>query len=317
MKTYNVYLLYILIILATTFFFFSHFKLQQMKISEGFQQDGPFVLKQNHHIYDSFYAEIYDTVAYPERICSLVARKVIDVLQPSPEHSTFLCIGSGTGSLLNSLHENKFAHTFGLDKSQSMVDVSKTKYPLLPVKHGDVLDSMTYDRNSFTHIFCINQTFYEIEDKSLFFRNCYSWLQPNGYLILHLVNGDKYDPLNIKNSPFNISLATKYSKKRINKHTADFSGFSYTNGYKVSTVDSRAVGEDAAPNACVITQKETFLDKSTANIRENERKMTVESANSVLRLAGEHGFIVKGKIVLDQTPINDPHQFIYILERSH
>lgn len=311
MKPHNVYLLYILIILASTFFFYTLFKSKNAYSNEGFQQGGPFILKQNHQIYDPFYSEIYDTVAYSEVICSHVATKTIEYLQPSPKHSTILCVGSGTGNILNSLHKNDFSYIFGIDKSQSMVNVSKQKYPRLPVKHGDVLDSMSFERSTFTHIFCLNHTYYEIEDKTLFFQNCYYWLQPNSYLILHLVDGDKYDPLGIKYAPYSVGLATKYSKKKISKHTAEFPGFSYTNDYKMTSKD------DDEPSACVITQKETFVDKSTANVRENERKMTIESTNSVLRLAMEHGFIVKGKIVLDQTPINDPHQFVYILERSH
>lgn len=310
MKPYNVYLLYILIILASAFFFFTLFK-NKSSVNEGFQQDAPFILKQNQEIYDPFYSEIYDTVAYPDVLCSYVANKTIEYLQPSPENSTILCVGSGTGSILNSLQKNNFPQVFGIDKSESMVNVSKQKYPRIPIKHGDVLDSMNFERSTFTHIFCLNHTYYEIEDKSLFFKNCFFWLQPNSYLIIHLVDGDKYDPLGIKHAPYTVDLATKYSKKKISKHTTEFDGFSYTNDYKVSEKDNEE------PSACVITQKETFLDKSTSNIRENERKLNIESTNSVLRLAGEHGFIVHGKILLDQSPIHDPHQFIYILERSH
>ncbi len=314
MKTYNTYLLYILIILASIFFLYTQMKFKQKNIEEGFQQDKPFLLKQNQDIYDPFYAEIYDTVSYPQVMCSYIANKIVEHLNPSPKYSTMLCVGSGTGALLKTLHDNHIDNIYGIDKSEAMVNISKEKYPKLPVKLGDVLDSMNYERSTFTHIFCLNHTYYEIEDKSLFFRNCYYWLKPNSFLILHLVDGTKYDPLGIKASPHNVGLLTKYSKKTVKHHKTDFPGFSYSNDFKVSGSED---DDEDRPSACVVTQKETFVDKTSANIRENERTLRIEPVNSVLRLAIEQGFIVHGKFLLEESPVNDPHQYIYILERSH
>ena len=86
-------------------------------------------------------------------------------------------------------------------------------------------------------------------------------------MIVHLVDGTKYDPLllGIKASPHNVGLLTKYSKETVKRHNTDFSGFSYSNNFKVSSANEN---DDGKPSACVVTQKETFVDKTSANIRE-------------------------------------------------
>ena len=49
--------------------------------------------------------------------------------------------------------------------------------------------------NSFSTITCFYFTIYYIKDKNTFLQNCYNWLMPGGYLVLHLVNRDKFDPI--------------------------------------------------------------------------------------------------------------------------
>ena len=57
------------------------------------------------------------------------------------------------------------------------------------------MDFMNFDAQSFTHITCLYFTIYYIKDKTRLFKNCYDWLKPGGYMVLHLVNRNMFDPI--------------------------------------------------------------------------------------------------------------------------
>jgi len=61
---------------------------------------------------------------------------------------------------------------------------------------------------------------------------------------------------------------------------------------------------------------ETFQDKQTQNIRQNERTLNMISMEEVLTLARESGFVGKGGFSLVGGPRRDAAQQILILERT-
>ena len=264
---------------------------------EGFTQDAPFISKRNNDIYDSYYAMIYDDIYCPKPRTEYEYQKIIDMTHPTVGNSIFLDVGSGTGTLVNELSSRGFeAH--GIDKSKAMVEVSQLKYPDTIIKCGDVKDSMIFDRSIFTHITCMNFTLYEIEDHAAFFRNCYHWLRPNGYLILHLVNRDKYNPIVPGAIPSLLDNPQKYTKDRITKSMINFYDFTYNN----STYFDK-------PGEVLI--KETFKDVRSGNVRENEILLKMDSIKNILFLAQRCGFIPHSQVDYK----TDENQFIVILEK--
>ena len=264
---------------------------------EGFTQDAPFISKHNNDIYDSYYAMIYDDIYKPKPRAAYEYQKIIDMTHPTTENSVFLDVGSGTGTLVNELSARGYeAH--GIDKSKAMVDVSQLKFPEANVKCGDAMDSMSFDRSSFTHITCMNFTIYEIEDRATFFRNCYHWLVPNGYLIVHLVDRDKYSPIVPGAVPSTIDNPQKYSKKRITESMINFYDFTYKN-----SASFNKPGE--------VTVKETFKDSRNGNIRENEITLKMDTPKDIMFLAQRCGFIPHSQIAYK----TDENQYIVILEK--
>ena len=268
---------------------------------EGFTQDSPFVSKHNADIYDSYYAMIYDDIYKPKQRVAYEYQKIIDMTHPSPGNSVFLDVGSGTGALVNELTAQGYeAH--GIDKSQAMVDVAQIKYPdaASNIKCGDAKDSMSFDRASFTHITCMNFTLYEMdsESRATFFRNCYHWLVPNGYLIIHLVDRDTYSPIVPGAIPPTIENPQKYAKKRITDSAIDFYDFKYKNSTKFEK------------NGEVLI-KETFKDAKNGNIRENEMILKMDSMKDIMFLAQRCGFIPHSQ----STYTTDENQYIVILEK--
>ena len=263
---------------------------------EGFSGCSSFSLKTNNDIYDEFYVNIYDTLHKTSNNTEYEYYSILKTTQPD-ENSVILDIGSGTGNLLNKFDENGY-NAHGLEKSKDMIEYSKNKNKLLSIRQGDATDPMTFDKGTFTHICCLDFTIYHIKDKKIFFRNCYNWLLPNGYLILHLVNKEKYDTSVKSANPFLSDNPQNYSKNRILNTNINFIDFNYLNNTEFKN-----------NNKVVI--KETFTNSSN-KVRQNELTLYMEDLDEILKISQNIGFIAHSKITY---PL-DKEQFIYILEKQ-
>lgn len=271
--------------------------------SEGFAQDAPYVIKRNDEVYDSFYTGIYDYLNKTKKRAKYEMSQIVESTQPDKQNSVFLDIGCGTGCIVNQLTESGY-RAFGIDKSDAMVKMSAYKHPHIAVKHGNAENSMEYDRETFTHILCLNKTIYEFPDKVAFFRNCHHWLVPGGYLIVHLVNPAKFDPIIPAGNPTILDHPQKYSKERITDTSIDFIDFKYKSAYDFNNTAQKGV----------VRHTETFTDKKSGNIRENERLLKMESEKDILVMARMCQFVLYGQFSMK--PYNgDDHQTIYIFQK--
>jgi ubiquinone/menaquinone biosynthesis C-methylase UbiE len=202
------------------------------------------------------------------------------------------------------LHEQGYVAQ-GIDKSQAMIKAGLKKYPNTDIKLGDAENSAEIEQGSMTHITCMNFTIYAFEDKISFFRNCYFWLNPGGYLFLHMVNHRKYDPIVPAGKPLLLKHAQNYSKSRITDTVIDFTDFKYKSSLDFSNVDDKKIA----------VQTETFTDKTSGNVRQNETIMHMESEEEILKKAHFVGFLVQAKFQMKDHAM-DQHQTVYILERN-
>jgi ubiquinone/menaquinone biosynthesis C-methylase UbiE len=287
----------ILIILALLYLSISYTN-NARQLAEGFHQKRPFILKTGNEIYDSFYADIYDKLHIPEEHAMFEYNKIIESTMPDKNQSNFLDIGAGTGDLVNKLTINGY-NAHGIDSSEAMCSHAKSKYPSIDVTHTS-MSSASYDINSFSHITCTDSTFYQMKDKSDFFRKCYNWLIPNGYLVLHLVDKDNFTPVvSCVNKMLDINLSNDSVLKNINNTTLDFTDFKYNVTYKKENQRDE------------LTIKETFTDSASRHVRQNEMTLNIENIEKTLKIASNSGFIAHSKF---KTP-TDNHQFVYIFER--
>jgi SAM-dependent methyltransferase len=188
-----------------------------------------------------------------------------------------------------------------------MVSKAKENYPELEFKQGDVLDTMIFGANSFTHITCLYFTIYYIKNKRLFFENCIHWLRPGGYLALHLVDRDNFDPILPAGDPFGIVSPQKYAKKRITSTVVKFNGFDYKSEFNIDTAEDNTNDEANA------TLQETFKNKKDGKVRKNEHKFYMQTQTAVLAIAKSVGFILTAKI--DMLKCQYTNQYIYILQK--
>jgi SAM-dependent methyltransferase len=290
------------------------------KVEESFIQEPPFIIKRNENTYDEFTSKIYDILFHPEKESVYIINSAFDLTQPSPYFTTILDIGCGTGELLNELHTRNYQNVYGLEKSKPMAYECIRKYPHLKIKMGDAsADSMLFEKNTFTQIFCVGMTIYEVKDKVAFFRNCYYWLKPNACLVLHLVDRNRFNTVVSAGNPSIMMLkddatggmgqnesvgivAEKYATERITNTEVDFQNFKYKTSYDFSKKDT-------------VTFTETFLDKSSSKIRKNERELYMPNEmENILYDAQYCGFIVKGQVSYGKYN-GDENQFLFILER--
>ena len=266
---------------------------------EGFSQQKKFVLKKGNEIYDSFYCSVYDDLVYDE-VKNNFEMKELKRLLKFDDDSKLLDVGCGTGH-----HVNSFAKlgvdAQGVDNSESMISVAQKKFPELTFKKGDVRESMLYPQSSLTHITSFYFTIYYIKEKNQFLQNCYNWLQPGGYLILHLVNRDKFDPILNTADPLYLVSAQKHAKKRITNSIVKFKDFTYKANF------------DYKKEKDISEFSETFKDDATSNVRQNVHTLYMETQKKILQIAKSKGFILHGKI--DMVGCMYEYQYLYILQK--
>jgi len=255
-----------------------------------------YVNKTGVEIYDKFYVDLYDELVYSYAKNSFEIGE-INTLTDS-KNNVMLDVGSGTGHHVNAFSK-KGVKVIGVDVSQDMVNKAKEKYPNLDFRVGNVLDSMLFQSNYFTHITCLYFTVYYINNKQLFFSNCMNWLMPGGYLVVHLVDKYKFDPIIPAGNPFTIVSPQKYADNRITSTTVKFNDYDYKSNFDLN--------EDLA------IFKETFKYKKNDKVRVNEHYLYMPTIKTVLAMAKDVGFIISGHV--DMMKIGYEYQYLYILQK--
>lgn len=266
-------------------------------IKEGFEQEDQFLFKTNEEVYDDFYAEIYDYLVYNTIKNQYEIGQIVNKTTPDSE-SIILDIGCGTGHHVAELSAQNL-NVVGIDISPSMIAKAKENYPEYNFKQADVLESKIFDHNSFTHIMCLYFTIYYLKDKTLFFHNCMEWLMPGGYLVIHLVDREQFDPILPPGNPLMIVSPQRYAKKRITSTKVKFTDFSYSADFRLNP------GENTGRFV------EKFKNDTNGKVRKNEHLFYMESQKDILIMAQNEGFILEGQIDLVKSQYE--YQYLYVL----
>jgi len=299
-------------LLHKVLYFLAFLICMSLMLNYGRQQVEGFETKTNEfktsnevpEIYDDFYVNIYDDLVFSKNKNDFEIVKWIKHTNPD-DQSIVLDVGSGTGHHVSSLKAHGY-DAIGIDISPSMVKKAKETYPDLKFKIADVLNPSIFLDESFTHITCFYFTLYYIKDKQHFFENCMRWLTPGGFLAVHIVNRDKFDPVLPAGNPFTIVSPQKYAKKRITKTTVIFDEFEYKSNFIMKEV----IENENEPN---VTMKETFKNNKNGNVRQNEHKLYMLTQAEILDIAKNAGFIIDSKI--DMIDCQYDSQYIYVLQK--
>jgi SAM-dependent methyltransferase len=273
-------------------------------IVEGFdatnqQPKKEFIVKKENDIYDEFYVSVYDDLVHNYGKNHFEIGEITKI-EPPTDMSSLLDVGSGTGHHVDAFNK-KGIKAIGIDISKAMVEKAKENYPDSEFKQGDVMDTMLFNSGSFSHITCLYFTIYYMKDKMRFFTNCMQWLIPGGFLILHLVDRENFDPILPAGTATSIISPQKYADKRITNTVVKFDKYDYKCNFDL--------------NGDIAILHETFKDTTNESVRQNEHKLYMDSQKKILTMAKEAGFILHSKV--DMIRCQYESQYLYILQKPH
>lgn len=265
------------------------------------QINNQFLFKEGTAVYDDFYAGVYDYLVFNALKNDYEVGIIISSTMPS-EKSIIADIGCGTGHHVANL-SSKNLEVIGIDISPSMIEKAKEDNPYLAhhFKVGDGLDGHLFKDNSLTHILCLYFTLYYMKDKMKFFYNCMNWLMPGGYLIVHLVDKYKFDPILPPGNPLYIVSPQKYAKERITSTKITFNDFIYDSNFKLDEND-----------IAVFNEKFKFND---GRVRKQEQRLYMEDLPTIVNMAQEAGFIVHAKV--DMVKCAYEYQYLYVFVKPN
>jgi SAM-dependent methyltransferase len=266
------------------------------KKREGFEQRDQFLIKSGVDIYDDFYSDIYDYLVFNNLKDDYEVGYIMNSVSPSSQ-SKILDIGCGTGHHVSTLGA-KGLDVLGIDISPSMIKKAKANFPDYKFVVGDALNNHVFESNSFTHILCMYFTIYYFKDKTQFFNNCFKWLMPGGYLIVHLVERDHFDPILPPGNPLLYISPQRYAKERITSTKVKFTDFSYSADFKLDEQNDKALFV------------EKFKNDSDGKVRKNEHTLYMPDVQQIVDEAQACGFIVESKADLLQCQYE--YQYLYV-----
>ena len=263
---------------------------------EGFIQKDVFTLKEGPEIYDDFYVGLYDQLVFNQAKDNYEIGEIINATKPTSE-SIVLDIGSGTGHHVALLEAQGIKAT-GVDSSPAMVKKAEENYPQYKFVEGNVMDSSLFMPGSYTHILCLYFSIYYFKDKMAFLNNTMRWLMPGGFLVVHVVERDMFDPILPPANPLFLVSPQRYAKERITQSKVMFNNMEYVANFNL----------DADKNVATFTEK--FKEKDSDKTRKNKHTFYMEPHKMIIVMAQEAGFILQGKI--DLLKVGYEYQYLYI-----
>ena len=268
---------------------------------EGFTQAESFIEKTGTDMYDDFYVDIYDFLVFSKAKNNYEVEEIVDKTNVTTE-SNILDIGSGTGHHVGELLAKGIQAT-GVDISQAMVEKAKENFPGGNFVQGDIRNEKQFPSSSFTHILCMYFTLYYIQDKPALFRNCFKWLKPGSYFIVHMVDREMFDPILPPGNPMIMVSPQKYAKERITSTQVVFNDFHYSSNFELDSNSNKAFFH------------EKFKNKKDDKVRKNEHVFYMETEDAITAMIQNAGFILDGRINLMK--VHYEYQFLYVFQKPN
>ncbi len=298
---WTIVLILVAVLLAVVVLFKTIMRRNKSTSLEGFEQSNSFTLKEGPAVYDDFYANVYDHLVYNQLKDQYEIGEILNATKPTSE-SIVLDIGSGTGHHV-ALLEGQGVKATGVDISDAMVKKAQENYPQFDFVQGNVMDSSLFMPGSYTHILCLYFSIYYFKDKTIFFNNAMKWLMPGGFLVVHIVDRDMFDPILPPANPLFLVSPQKYAKERITQSRVIFNNMEYIANFSL----------DTDKNTATFTEK--FKENDGDKVRKNQHIFYMEPDKAIVTMAQESGFILQGKI--DLLKVGYEYQYLYIFVKPN
>ena len=263
--------------------------------------EGDIVVLGNDHLFDEFYAKIYDKIVdggVREDAEVTLSLNWAKSFRPEAKSIQVLDVGCGTGGAVEQYRKAGLGKVVGVDISDAMVAAARRRVPKGDFRVGDVEQIGLFAAGEFNLISLFYFTYYYLRDTSMMFKNAFHMLQPGGCLVIHLVNRDKFDPILEAASPFVAFSVQKYSKERVTRSKVSFDKFDYE-------ADFTHEGGSAE-------FREEFRFKN-GKMRRQVHTLRMPTMDEVVAAAESHGFVYKQ--FMDLTAIGYEYQYLFCFVR--
>jgi len=246
-------------------------------------------------IYDKFYSNIYDQLFGDGSKNKFEIKEITkNALNKWKKKTKILDAGCGTGWHTHTL--SKKYNIVGVDRSINMLKKARKLNAKHLLKLGNIMNNKLFKKDEFSHILCLYFTLYYMDNINRLFKNFNRWLLPNGFVVVHLVDRDNFDPLLSATSPFPAFSLQKYSKKRLTKSKVHFNNFVYEGNFNKNSDDSS------------VNFTETFDFKKKPIIRKQTHLLNMPTIDEIVDIAKRNGFKLVNKISM--TPVSFEYQYL-------
>ena len=252
--------------------------------------------------YDSFYAEIYNILWHPKEKVDFEQVSIQDIALAGEPIATIKILDMACGtSPYACWFKNLGVDFLGVDNSGAMISQAQKNCSSAKFKKADITQSSEFPPKSFSTCLLTGFAIYEFTNPKAVFDNAFVWLRPEGTLVVHLVDPDKYDALLDLASPFAAFSLQKYSYERQIKSEIYFSKFKY-----IGELKKKKDHDDAQ-------FKETFIffdpkENNGIKYREQQHEWNMPSVERLIEIAKTSGFRLKEKVSL--TPASKEYQYL-------
>lgn len=271
--------------------------------TETFSGGGELVASDPVSIYDDFYAGIYPQLFHhAERHQFELDSLSETIFDDSSLDGHVLDIGCGLGPYASAIAARDMRYT-GLDISPAMIKKAKQGSPAETCQwiQGDSSEPSMMSPKSFSHILCMYFSVYQFQDLRRFLTNAYSWLRPGGYLVVHVVNPEKFDPVLDAASPFPAFSLQKYANRRVTSSEVDFDKFKYQCRFQKDPTEAEATFDEIF----------TLPDGSK---RRNRHRLFMPPVSQIQQVAKSVGF--KEVKLIDMVTCHFEYQYLLVLQRA-
>ena len=260
---------------------------------EGFESGESIMLEEPEKYYDKLYASIYKELWHSNKKleyerASILDRSLVDK-STSDIKVLDLCCGIGQHACW---FKNMNVDYLGIDISIPMLDEARKECPNAKFQKGDISSASLFPPKSYSHTLLLGFSAYMFGNIKAISDNAYTWTQPGGYFVVHLVEPDKFDPMLDLASPFAAFSLQKYSYERQMKSEIFFHDFKYT-----CTFIKPKNNEDAAFSE-VFSYYNTKTSPNNIKYREQKQHLHMPSLESMIDSIKSSGFRMHEKVDL-------------------
>jgi SAM-dependent methyltransferase len=207
---------------------------KKKNITEGFDNFMDDYIDPFDEVYVKLYSKVFNNIQFIKYNIDEITQKTINKKYQTKD-ITILDAGCGSGLTYNLL--SKDYDKKGVDSSGYFVRLAKIRNPMGDFFNGNLKNEKLFEGSTFTHILPFLDTIYHnsIENMNLIFANFNYWLQPNGYLCIHILDKNKLDPGPRKFSQY-------IHDKNNNRHSVTyFNSFTHDAWWQHDTDDANLV----------------------------------------------------------------------------